>query len=143
MKPPAPSTSIANRGFASQQIIEIMREFGRLHFGTTSLSATIEESLISAAIVIGMADGKPMTATDIGHYLGYPRPTVIRKLKIVAKHRRLATVKTGSRVCFVFEDMDDPKVVSGVAKLMEMISAMCHQASKLNPSAMDLNQGDR
>lgn len=119
-------------------MIGVLREFGLLHFGTDNLAETIEESLISAAVVIGQAEGRPMTATDISHFLGYPRPTVIRKLRRIAQFRKVKKSKSGTRACYTFEDLHDQNVVDGVVKLMNRISGMCAQVSKL--AALNLDQ---
>ena len=48
--------------------------------------------LIGCAIMVGHAEGRPMNATKIAHYIGLPRMTVIRKLNeflrsgVIARH---------------------------------------------------------
>lgn len=137
---PSPlSIPLHYRGAVSRQIVRILRELGSLQFGTHNLGETVDESLISAAIVIGMAEGKPMTATDISHFLGYPRPTVIRKLERIAKFRRLRRKKIGARVCYLFEDLEDDRVIVVADRIMRMIASMCSQVSDLD--SLDIDHG--
>lgn len=133
----APSPDLKNRGVIATHVIEILREFGRLHFATSSLSETIEESLISATIVIGQANGRPVTATDISHYLGYPRPTVVRKLSEIAAFRKIKKIRDGSRVCYTFDDLDEPHVVNGLKKVFLIVQKLCADVSKMDTSEVD------
>lgn len=77
----------ASRGEVARSLVEILRAYSRLNFNSSAVGDTIEQSLIVSAIIIGQADGRLMTASDIAHYLGMPRPTVVRKLKRVAAVR--------------------------------------------------------
>lgn len=40
----------------------------------------VADAVLCAAIFIGQAEGRPMTASSLSAYIGVPRPTVIRKL---------------------------------------------------------------
>jgi len=133
----APSPALENRGVIATGVIDILREFCRLHFATSSLSETVEESLISAAIVIGQADGRPMTATDISNYLGYPRPTVVRKLLEISTFRKIKKVREGSRVCYTFADLDEPRVVNGLKHVFLIVQRLCAAVSKMDTSDVD------
>lgn len=70
------------RALIAQTMIDLIRivrigRLGRVH--------SIDTMLISAAIVIGDAAGKPKNATDIARLLDLPRPTVVRKLAVLIK----------------------------------------------------------
>lgn len=61
-----------SRGEVARSLVEILRAYSRLNFNSSAVGDTIEQSLIVSAIIIGQADGKLMTASDIAAYLGIP-----------------------------------------------------------------------
>lgn len=125
-------SQIKPRALVAKTLLEAMRAYGRVNFGSDQLGETIAETLIVAAIVVGQAEGKPMTASDISHYIGLPRPTVIRKLANVAAHRRLGRIKDGARVCYVLEDLEDESIVSGARTIVGNVLRLCRKLSKMN-----------
>ena len=70
--------------------------------------------LIGAAIMVGHAEGKPMSATKIAQYIDLPRSTVIRKLNqflnagVIARHGNmylLSAERAGNQTKYVTEAM--------------------------------------
>ena len=128
----SPGPLIPQRALVAKNLIEILRGYGRVNFGSDQLGETIHETLIVAAISVGQAEGKPMSASDIAHYIGLPRSTVIRKLANVAAHRRLVKVQEGARVCCVLEDLEDKSIVAGARSMLQKTLHLCEMLSKMN-----------
>lgn len=133
----------ASRGEVARNLVEILRAYSRLNFNSSAVGDTIEQSLIVSAIIIGQADGRLMTASDIAHYLGMPRPTVVRKLKRVAAARQLRTVRDGNRVCYYLLDANDDRVLSALVPIMKSVKRLAAQLSKLDTDDIDRRRASR
>ncbi|UFW91001.1 hypothetical protein BjapCC829_21660 [Bradyrhizobium barranii] len=53
----------------------------RDHYGGAGITANVMGMFVGFCVFIGHAEGRPMNATKIAHYLDMPRTTVLRKLK--------------------------------------------------------------
>jgi DNA-binding IclR family transcriptional regulator len=87
--------------------------------------------LIGSAIMVGHAENRPMNATNISHYVGLPRSTVMRKLKeflrtgVIARHGNvylLSEERARNQTRYVPEAM---RIFGAAEKSLK--------ASKLNP----------
>lgn len=125
------------RGLVAKTIIEALRGFSVLNFGNPNIGETIEENLIVAAIVIGQAEGRPLSASDIANYIGLPRPTVIRKLRTVAMSRMLGNVKMGNRACYFVKDPNNSRSMAEIHKIMHQIRKAAQQVSKMDTKKLD------
>jgi hypothetical protein len=65
------------RALIAQTMIDLVKIVRRGRLGNVY---SIDTLLVSAAIVVGDAAGKPKTASEIGALLDLPRVTVLRKL---------------------------------------------------------------
>lgn len=132
-----------NRGEVARTLVEILRAYSVINFQSQAVGDTIEQSLIVSAIIIGQADGKLMTASDISSYLGMPRPTVVRKLQRVAVARKLRKMRIGNRVCYFLEDANDYRVLAGLVPIMEAVKGLSVALSKLDTKPVDPKLGSR
>jgi predicted transcriptional regulator len=66
-----------HRALIAQTMIDLVKT---VRSGRMSKVRSIESVIISAAVVVGHAAGRPRTASDIARALDIPRVTVIRKL---------------------------------------------------------------
>lgn len=126
-----------SRGEVARTLVEILRAYSRVNFGSSAVGDTIEQSLIVSAIIIGQADGRLMTASDIAAYLGMPRPTVARKLARVASARQLGTVRDGNRVCYFLADANDDRVLTALVPIMRSVKLLAQQLSRLDTHDID------
>jgi len=106
-------------------------------YKTEYMEGMMDESLIASAIVLGQVERKLLTASDIAHYTGIPRPSVIRKLGHLAEVKELRTVKTGSRVCYFFADVNDHDAIAGFLYRLRLIRKLCTAVSRLDMTALD------
>jgi hypothetical protein len=127
----------ASRGEVARSLVEILRAYSRINFNSFAVGDTIEQSLIVSAIIIGQAEGRLMTASDISNYLGMPRPTVVRKLLKVAAARDLRTMRCGNRVCYFLSDANDDRVLTALVPIMKSVKRLAAQLSKLDTGAID------
>lgn len=136
-----PMVKAETRGLIAKTIIEVLRGFTVVNFGSQRLGELIEENLIAAAIVIGQAEGRLLSASDIAAYIGLPRATVVRKLRRVAMLRMLGKAKDGNRVVYFIKDPNDEKVVGEIQKIMATIRQCCDRLSKMDTLNLDRKTG--
>ena len=90
-----------------------------------------------STIIIGQSDGRLMSASDISSYLGLPRPTVIRRLNELKEYRTIGKKKNGRSVCYYLEDVNDPKIISAVEKVVAGLRNFCSELSRLDTNRVD------
>jgi DNA-binding IclR family transcriptional regulator len=105
-----------------------------------NFGSTIDGLFVSACVVMGHAENRPMTATKIAHYLRMPRTTVLRKLDELEKLNmieRRGTVfvipaKRGSTSSHVERSV---KLIKRYTKILDHSSILDTQTS--DPSKTD------
>lgn len=141
--PPKITTSIPimikaeARGLVAKTILDVLRSFSIVNFGSPNLGERIEENLIVAAIVVGQADGRLLCASDIAGYIGLPRATVIRKLRTVSMSRMLGKLKDGNRACYYIKEPNDEKAIVEIRKVMFAIRQCYERLSKMDTPKLD------
>lgn len=65
--------------------LSIARSIGAGLLKVDKFGSCGDELILTAAIYIGQAEGRPMTASKLADYSGIPRPTVVRKLQRLQK----------------------------------------------------------
>jgi hypothetical protein len=119
-----------HRAAILRAVIGIMRLDGEAYQGTSRLGPAVENSLIIQAIVLGQADGRPMTASDIAGYLGVPRSTVIHRIDRMPKRIGVMRHKRGRRVEYSIAIANDPKVIAALVEECKAITVACRELSK-------------
>ncbi len=61
-------------------LVSIVRTTAAIFEDGHTFSHTVPDVLLCAAIFIGEAEGRPMTAGKVATYIGMPRPTVLRRI---------------------------------------------------------------
>lgn len=125
------------RGLVAKTILEVLRGYSLLNFGSPDLGKRIEENLIVAAIVVGQTDGRLLCASDISGYIGLPRATVVRKLRTIAMTRMLGKIKDGNRACYYLKEPNDERATVEIRKIMFAIKQCCDQLSILDTPKLD------
>lgn len=69
-----------SRIVVAKLVIEILREQGATELGAERFGSRSDDLLLRMAILIGQAEGRPMTASNLSGYVGQARPSVVRKL---------------------------------------------------------------
>lgn len=125
------------RAIIMRAIVEILRTYYQAYFKTEKFGVGVDQGLIIFAVVLGQAEDKLMTATDISNYLGIPRATVSRKLKLLGRRRALRTMRNGKRVCYLIENPNAPEMLRAVEKVIGIIRHSNRQLSKMVDVGID------
>jgi predicted Rossmann fold nucleotide-binding protein DprA/Smf involved in DNA uptake len=83
----------AQRVQVARSMLDAMRRFSVGLVPPDRFGADANDLALFAGLLIGTAEGRPMNATKLAHYVGIPRPSVIRKLDALT--RRGLVERTG------------------------------------------------
>ncbi|PRG37574.1 helix-turn-helix domain-containing protein [Burkholderia multivorans] len=83
------------RALLASTLLDVLRGFGAAYLRTERFGTHADELALLAAVFIGTAEARPMTAGKIAEYAGVARPSAIRKLDQLA--RRGIVEKVGRR----------------------------------------------
>lgn len=83
------------RALLASALLDVLRAFGTAYLGHQRFGARADELVLLAAVFVGQAEGKPMNASKLAAYAGIPRPTVIRKLRALARRGVLERIDGG------------------------------------------------
>jgi len=85
--PNNPQTLIAQTLIVSHMLVDCMRAAHSTAFSYKHVGASFEDMFVSFAVLIGTAEGRPMSATKLAGYLGIPRTNVLRALAKLQKKK--------------------------------------------------------
>lgn len=125
------------RRLLAASLLEFIRGLDFSVAGQKYIDGMRNETLISAAIVIGQVERKLVCASDIWHMTGIPRPSVIRKLRQISTVRSLRALKDGSRVCYFFADVNTAEAIDGAMYRLRIAKQLCTALSTLNTITLD------
>jgi len=75
-----------NRLHVARLLVELGKLLQESVYGSqANFGSTIDGLFVSACVLIGHAENRPMSASKIAHYLRMPRTTVLRKLDELEK----------------------------------------------------------
>jgi DNA-binding IclR family transcriptional regulator len=123
---------IEKRSLIARVIIDTMRVYSRAYWKDENIGEHAIDILIGLAIMIGEAEGRPMSATDVAAYVGIPRATVIRHLHAAQADGLAATVSSGKRQTLYSLRCNDLDVLAELAKLFDRYAKLCAELSKLD-----------
>lgn len=83
------------RAALAAALLDVLRAFGAAYLGHKRFGARADELVLLAAVFVGQAEGKLMGASKLADYAGIPRPTVIRKLRALARRGVLERIDGG------------------------------------------------
>lgn len=126
----------AQRVLIGYAIIDILRSYSLAHFGTDRIGENLEEILIGCSVLIGQAEGRPMSVTDVAEFLGMARATVDRKLKTAAAAGHLDAVRAGRRVQYFIKNHSDPQITGHILRIISRLQTVCHDLSKMDDSGV-------
>ncbi len=113
------------RAAVARAVVEVLWQVRSGH-GVSDL----EDAAIVLALV-GQAEANPLSASDISHYLGIPRPTVFRRLRRMARRGTVASAQRGKRVVFWLARGDSAEALQAASKAAQAIrKAAQHSASR-------------
>jgi biotin operon repressor len=80
-------TLIAQTLIVSHMLVDCVRTAHSVAFSYKHIGASFEDMFVSFAVLIGTAEGRPMSATKLAGYLGMPRTNVLRALAKLQKQK--------------------------------------------------------
>lgn len=92
---PEPIRHARQRALVAVAMLDVLRAFGAAYLGRKRFGTHADELVLLAAVFVGQAEGRPMNASKLAAYAGIPRPTVIRKLKALARRGVLERLDDG------------------------------------------------
>src|SRR5690242_18861630 len=87
----------AERALVIRTVMDMLRSVCRAYVGDEAVGPHALELIIGMAVMIGQAEDRPMSASDVAGYTGTPRATVVRKLREFERRGVAKTVLVGSR----------------------------------------------
>lgn len=102
------------------------------YMGDDKFGASSGDVVLCCAIFTGQAEGRPMTPGKLAEYIGMPRPTVIRRIKVLEK-RGLVEMLDG-KAFLPLEKLNRPHLIT----TLDDVSKRIHRASVFL-SKMDSN----
>ena len=111
-----------DRALIAQTMIDLMKTVRNGRLGPIH---SIDTLMVSAAVVVGDAAGKPRNATDIARVIEIPRATVIRKLSGLI--RSGLAEKRGTR----YHMKADPPDTRYIDEAIEVIQRAADRLSKI------------
>lgn len=120
------------RALVCKSIIDAFRVFSVVYCGTPRIGDNADHILIGAALMVGEAENRPMSATDISEYLGIPRATVVRKLQQLHQMGHVWPTVAGRRTQYRITMSDKPEVIAGAKKNIQRWKSLSEELSKLD-----------
>lgn len=88
------------RARTGRTLLEFLRVIHDSYWGTNELGNDAADLLILTAIVVGHAERKLLSASDIAGYVGMPRSTVLRRIRRLQAKLGLVSVRVANRTVY-------------------------------------------
>jgi predicted transcriptional regulator len=126
------TTLTRQRALVAKSIIDAFRVFSVVYCGTPKIGDNADHILIGAALMVGEAENRPMSATDISEYLGIPRATVVRKLQQLHQMGHVYPTIAGRRTQYRITLSDKPEVIEGAKKNIHKWKMLSRELSEMD-----------
>jgi hypothetical protein len=131
-RPPVSLSRVQRRGAITARLtIDLIRANIVAYKEGTDFDASASEVLLGAALFVGQAEGKPMTAAKAAAYIGMPRATAVRKLQEM-KVGGVAEVSPDGRHWRLTFDATSERAKRTAELIEEKASAIQKAAAKLS-----------
>jgi hypothetical protein len=120
------------RALVLRTVMEMMRSACRAYVGSEDIGPHALDLVLGMAIMVGQAEGRPMSTSDIANYTGTPRSTVLRKLKQFEERGAAKSRLVGTRRLVWLLQVNDPQVLRHVAWMLPHFSQRGSDLSKLD-----------
>jgi len=110
-----------SRIVVAKLVIETLREQGATELGAERFGSRSDDLLLRMAILIGQAEGRPMTASNLSGYVGQARSSVVRKLKSWEAAGLIS--RQGLAYVFPVAALNRPRVVRAAASARRRLAA--------------------
>lgn len=113
-------------------MLGLTKAIGLTFLKTKVYGSSSDLALLCAAIFLGQAEGKPMTAGKLSDFVGMPRSTVIRKLTQLAREGMVESLP-GNRWGIAMRTPEQRQIVNAlIAENTSIIKKAAAQLSKLD-----------
>lgn len=120
------------RGTAAKIIIELLLAIQAAYSGVLDDNDDLLGAVLGCAVLVGQADGNPMTISDLAAYTGVPRPTVIRRINRAQQTGRICRIQVGRRTTLWLTRVNDPGVVDAIMKAVRRATRQFNALSKMD-----------
>lgn len=118
------------RAEVARAVLDVLRLTRAAHS-----AADLEDAAIILGLLVGQAEGRPLTASDLSHYVGLPRPSIIRRLQRLASGGGVQSGRDGRRVVFWLADANRPRLVQAASKAARVLRAAAAKLDEKKPGA--------
>ena len=135
---PLLKSSDRERGaITARLIVDLIRTVAAVCLVDNDAAVASDLVMMCAALFVGQAEGRPMTASNIADYIGMPRPSVVRKLQLL--HMRGIVAQSSKRGWRLATDHSEIalRAASAIAANAQQITKAAHALSKLDKVAID------
>jgi hypothetical protein len=132
----------AQRALVARTVMDMMRSVCRAYFGDDAIGPHALDLVLGMAIMLGQAEGRPMSTSDIAQYTGTPRATVFRKLREFERRSMVKWARVGSRRLVWLMQVNDPAVLRHVAWMLPFFSTQGAHLSKMDTEVLATQAGN-
>jgi DNA-binding transcriptional ArsR family regulator len=116
-------------------VISLTRTASTEYVGTERVGSQADDVLLLAAVFIGQAEGKPMTAHKLSDFIGMPRPTVVRKLREL-QTAGLVELDSESAAKLIVAKLNSPALIQATYDMSQAVHKAAAELSKLDREAI-------
>lgn len=131
-----PPVFAKQRGAICEAVLMALRAYSMAYFGDDKIGDHCPELIIGCAIMVGQSAGKPLTASDIAGFTGFPRSTVVRHLNKMEAAGRVVFTREGNRMPAWIAKPNDPQVISEIVKLFDRAAKLSTELSKMDDEGL-------
>jgi predicted transcriptional regulator len=106
--------------------------------GQYSELTSYDDLLIGIAVALGQAEGRPMTTTKAAAFIGMPRTTVLRRVRVLVERGLLIEDPVTRHLQVPLERLNDESAVKMIARLEQLINSTAQALSKLDTKTIAL-----
>lgn len=134
----------------ARHILDVMKAAALVFLGTEYGASAADEVMLCAAVYVGQAEGRMMTAGKLAEYVGMPRPTVVRKLRGLKQRGVVDCTASGHWGLATYSPEIASRLQGGIDALLPLIHKASAKLSKLDggriaahdPARLERSQGE-
>jgi predicted transcriptional regulator len=122
----------AQRAILFRLLIDSVRGFSGVYFGTDRPGENITDILVAATLMVGQGENRPMTADDAAEVSGLPRATVRRRLLVMMASGLVVMEMRGRRKVYGLADVNRETALVQLQRLFGQYQRVLEQLAKMN-----------
>lgn len=121
-----------HRLILARYILESIKEISTAFFNDPQFGSNSDQVLLCAAIFVGQGERKPMTAAKLAEYVGIPRATVIRKVKLLQERGLIQECAETKQLILTTPKLDSARMSQAVMTICTKLHEASRELSKLD-----------